>query len=131
MPPSGNEEFHERYEADGDAELRAYSAMPLASLLDRVRNRDFGSNYQLWPAIAAKAKLDEAGWVLFDVLRSDAEYLVRYHCANALIEIAGRELRGLTAVMLSGGKGHGTPQHLERVRAMLLETIGPPSERPA
>ena len=121
MPPSSYEEFQERYEADGDAERRAYSAMPLASLLERVRGRVYGANYQLWPAIASKATLDEAGWVLFDVLTSDADYLVRYHCADALIKIAGRKLRGMTAVMLSGGKGHGTPQHLETVRAMLPE----------
>ena len=119
MPPSSFEKFQERYEADGDAELRAYSGMSLASLLEHVRAGDFGANYQLWPAVASKAKLEDAGWVLFDVLTSDAEYLVRYHCADALIKIAGRKLGGMTAVMLSGGKGHGTPENLEKVRAML------------
>ena len=80
-------EFQERYEREGDAEYQRYLAMPPEALVDAVRAGEYGAQYQLWPAIAAKVPLDLAGWPLFRVVASDAPYLVRYHAAGALLSL--------------------------------------------
>jgi len=130
MARSSYEEFQQQYEDDAGREFAALSALPVAKLLDRVRAGKFGDFYhQLWPAIASKATLAEAGWVLFDVLESKADYLHRYHCAAALIKLAGTPLAAMTPVMLSVEKAPTTKENLETVRNVLTQLIGPQPPR--
>src|SRR5436309_2631494 len=102
QPMSDYERFQIHWAEEASGEQDAFMAMSLQSLLDRVKARDFGKYYSLWPAISSKASLGEAGWVLFDVLRSQVDYLVRYHCADALIKIAGETLAEWKPERLSG-----------------------------
>jgi len=119
MPPSGLEEFHEQYEDAADAERRALSALSVQALLDRARNGRFGEYYQLWPVIAEKATLPQAGPVLLTVLESDAPYLTRYHCAAALLKLAGEPLAAFTPVSLSSGGPQAIRANLDKIAAFL------------
>ncbi len=128
MPPSGYQKFQEEYEAESDRAFAALSAVPIQTLLDRVREADFGKSYSLWHVIGAKATLPQAGWILFDVLNSPADYLNRYHCAAALIKISGPLLAEFTPVTLTVEKLHPMRENLAKVQAKLLATIGPRAE---
>ncbi|CAN5537111.1 hypothetical protein BH10PLA1_BH10PLA1_20780 [soil metagenome] len=124
MALSGYGKFQQEYEEHASRELAALVAKPTAELLDVVRAGKFGDSYQLWYAIAEKATLQQAGWVLFDVLKSKADYLHRYHCAAALIKIAGKPLAAMTAVGLSAEKAQPVAQNWVTVENFLVATIG-------
>ena len=62
-------------EEESDREFKAFSAMTPPALLDRVRAGQFKKQFAIWRTLAAKASLPQAGWALFDVLNSDADYL--------------------------------------------------------
>jgi hypothetical protein len=124
MPASGYEKFQEHYEQAASAEYAAFCAMPIGLLLQRVRSGDFGHYYQLWRAISSKALLDEAGWSLFDVLNSSVDYLVRYHCADALIKVAGKALAEWKPEMLSADKKYPVRQNLKMVEESLGALLG-------
>jgi len=57
-------------------------------------------------------------------LNSETDYLARYHCASALIAIAGSALAGLAPVMLSGGNALHAPDNLDRMRDILEGMVG-------
>lgn len=124
MALSGYGKFQQEYEEAGEREFAALSKLPVPELLDRVRAGKFKDQFPLWRVIAAKATLVQAGWALFGVLESDADYLNRYHCAAALIQLGGKPLAGFTPVGLSGGKAHGTAENLAKVREVLEAAIG-------
>ncbi len=124
MPATSYEQFQQLFEEAASREYETLSAMPLESLLERVGKQTFGEYYQLWPAIASKATLAEAGWPLFEVLNSKADYLVRYHCGDALIKIAGSLLAGWEPVMLSGEQVHPVSQNLAKVARIIEAAVG-------
>jgi len=124
MTPNGYEEFQREYEAESDREYKRLAAKPVAKLLEQVRSAKFTDNYQLWHVIGDKASLQLAGWILFDVLSSTADYLNRYHCAAALIKLGGAPLAAYTPVMLSAEKAQPVKQNLAAVEGVLRAMIG-------
>ena len=88
MKKSAYEQYSEKFEQDAEAEYAGYVAQPAASLIDLVKAGRFGTHYQLWRALADTGTLRDAVDPLLAVLRSSAPYLVRYHCAAALIKLA-------------------------------------------
>ncbi len=114
-------EFQRQYELESEKERAGYDREPIGALLGRVRSRRLGAQYQLWYAIAARASLAEAGWLLFDFVSGANEYLDRYHAATALLTLLGR--RDLEAADLT--VAHRSPgTHLAGVRAELERRIG-------
>ncbi len=74
-----------------EMERRAFDAMPVVELLNRVKNGNYGAYYTLWYSIAEKATLEQAGKTLLDVLHQNTRYLLRYHCAHALLKLMGEK----------------------------------------
>lgn len=121
------EDFQRRYEIEAEKERSGYDREPLGVLLERVRSRRLGGHHQLWYAIAARASIRDAGWLLFDFVSGEHEYLDRYHAAAALLTLLGRadvDAADLTVA-------HRSPEtHLGEVRAELERRLGaPPRDR--
>ncbi|MBK7972973.1 MAG: hypothetical protein IPK07_06725 [Deltaproteobacteria bacterium] len=118
-------DFQRQYEIESEKERAGYDREPIGALLGRIRARRLGGQYQLWYAIAARASLAEAGWLLFDFVSGDAEYLDRYHAANALLALLGwtdLEAADLTVA-------HRSPEkHLAAARGELERRIGARSD---
>ena len=51
--------------------------LPAKDLIAKIKAKNFGTTYQIWYSLARKAKLEEVGWLLFDILESEEEYLTR------------------------------------------------------
>ena len=79
--------WRDDWERAAEKERAHYDRLPLGVLVDNVRRGRFGDYYTVWYSIAGRSTLREAGSVLFAVLVSDAPYLVRYHCAAALLAL--------------------------------------------
>jgi hypothetical protein len=115
--------WQEAWEAEARGELDALRARPTSELLELVRAGRFGGYFVLWDAIAERSTLDEAGWPLFTVLASDADYLDRYHCADALLKLLGGET--WEPVQLTAGDEQVRQANLAQLRAELERRIGP------
>lgn len=78
------------WEQQAQAERETMDRPPLADLLDDARRGRWGNYYNRWDAIADRATLQQAGWILMDVLESAEDYLIRDHCAAAPIKLMSR-----------------------------------------
>ena len=87
----------------------------MTELLADIGASRFGGYYQIWDSLGARATLAEAGSLLYGILESPANYLIRYHCAAALISIAGAYADGYSRVQLSA---HGTERVAEHLAAL-------------
>jgi hypothetical protein len=116
--------YQQQWENAAAAEFERLSSLPLAALISQVRASDFGNYYQLWRAISSKATLQEAGWVLFDVLDSNVDYLCRYHSAAALINISAGVLSDWKPEQLSADRAYPVRQNLKQVEKELVAAIG-------
>jgi hypothetical protein len=116
--------FQERWEAGAKAELARYSALPAPELLTRGESRQLGDYYMIWPALAERATLHEAGWILFRVLQSDLDYFNRYHCATALLSLVGIDDPSEWAAHYSAHEVHDVARNLDRLRELITERIG-------
>jgi hypothetical protein len=114
-------EFQADWERAARAEYEGYLALPAAALIANVHARRYGECYQLWRAIAARATLAEAGWVLLGVLRGDDPYLVRYHAAGALLGLLGTA--ALERVELSADRPTRS-SNIDAVERMLRDRLG-------
>lgn len=84
--------WKDQYESAAERESAAYEAMSVKTLLSHVQQGQYGQYHMIWSAVAEQATLKEAAWTLFDVLQHDkSDYLLRYNCAKALLELMGRE----------------------------------------
>ena len=115
-------EFQDRWEQEAERERRAYDAQPVSALLNDIEQGSYGQYYQIWSSLGARARLEEVRWRLFDLLSSNADYLVRNHCAEALIAIAGLDLQ---PEHLSARGVHPVDQHLATVARLLEARLGP------
>jgi len=113
--------WRDEWESHADAEAAKYEQAPVALLLSDIRHARFGDYYTLWSAVARRASLAEAGWLLLDVLRSDAPYLTRYHCADALLKLLRCD--EFEAVALSAER-FPLARNLAQVRALVEAQIG-------
>jgi hypothetical protein len=116
---SGYEKFQEIWKDGSHKEREEYDARPVSELLADIRVGRFGNHYRIWYSLGARASLKEAGSLLFDVLESRADYLVRYHCAAALISMAGVSAEGYQPVQLSAGDTKEMHEHLMKLREKL------------
>ncbi len=117
-------DFQKHWEAGARAELESYTAMPVAELLTRIEEGRLGHYYMIWPALADRATLHEAGWILFRLLESDLDYFNRYHCAAALLRLAGIEDESEEPAHYSAHEVHDVDRNLRRLRNRIAERIG-------
>jgi hypothetical protein len=92
--------WQEMWEEFALLERNKYEAMETESLLADVSAGIWGNYYTIWYVTAEKASASEAAPVLLKVLRTDSDYLYRYHAASALLQLTG--LHHFNAVDLSG-----------------------------
>jgi hypothetical protein len=115
-------EYQEHFEKAATEEKKCYDALPVSSLLADIRARRFGRYYQIWPSVAERATAAEAAEDLLKVLESNTDYLNRYHCAAALISVAGLYAEGWRAEQLSAEARFPVRKNLEAVRALLAKS---------
>ena len=92
-------------------------------LLRQVASGRYGSCYQVWGVLAGRTTLEAAGWILLGILEREPDPLQRYHCAAALLDLAG--LASPTPADLSARPG-GMGDSLASLRGELEARIGPP-----
>ncbi len=114
-------DWRDKWEQDATAERRRQDKTPVAQLLADIQHKKFGEHYGIWYSVGERATLQQAGWILFNILQSDVDYLHRYHCAAALIKLAW--LKQFEPVQLSGGN-HPYRENLQRVEEILKEQLG-------
>ena len=108
-------------------ERRRYDGLPVSVLLDDVRNGRYGDYYEIWYSLAERGNLYQAGPILLEVLESDAPFLVRSHCAHALIALAELHRDGWTAAELTGEKKYPVKDNLKKVRKIVegkMKSVG-------
>ena len=113
--------WRDEYEVHADRARAAVDALPVETLLDDVRRGHYGEYYGVWYSIADRASLEIAGWILFDILHRDIDYLYRYHCAAALLSLL--EVREIQPVELSGA-GHDRAGNLGKIDRLLTARLG-------
>jgi len=114
--------WREQWESHADEEAARYDKMAVCDVIADIRCSRFGDYYTIWRAVARRATLAEVGWVLLDVLESDAPYLARYHCAAALLQLL--QCTEFEPVALSA-RGFPLASNLTEVRARIEARIGP------
>ena len=108
---------------EGAAHERAqFETASVAQLLEQVTLGDYGRYHQVWDVIARRAHLATAGWVLFEVLGRDIDYLHRMPCAEALLRLMDSDR--FQPVDL-GGTHDCTQDNLRVLRRHLEERLGP------
>lgn len=70
-----------------DAEMAECRKRSGPDLLAEVARGCYGSYNQIWYALQGRTTIEEAGALLLGILRSQADYLVRYHCATLLLSL--------------------------------------------
>lgn len=113
----------ESYSAEEKARMES---TPVEELLEDIRNGHYGQYFNIWRVVGRRSSLEEAGWTLFSVLVSDADYLYRYHCAAALLELTG--IDGLQPVDLSGNHD-GVEDNIGLMKNALEDRLGPMPNR--
>ena len=116
--------FQECFEQEAGKEKERYDSLPVSQLIADIASRKFGGYFQIWYSLAERAKVLDVGWLLFDILRSDEEYLTRYHCAAAVISIAGLYSDGFRAEQLSARPKYRVDERLEEVKEILERQLG-------
>src|SRR5437763_1409050 len=114
------DEFAWNFERLAHTESQHYSALPVSELLAKVEAHDFGESYQIWYSIGERATPAEANNLLFSFLCSDADYLLRYHCAAALIAINKLKSEGWEPEHLSGDEAYPVADNLKKIRRRLF-----------
>lgn len=114
--------WREIWEEHAEQERAKQDITPVSELLKQVEQGDYGNYYGIWKAIAKRAKLKQAGWILFAVLERDIDYLHRYHCAEALVRLLGRKAP-FTAVELSADIPERAA-NIARLRELLEQRLG-------
>jgi hypothetical protein len=112
-------EFRERWEELAGKEYDFYMSQPVSSLEEAVRCGNFGNYYQIWEVVAARLTLERIGWDLFRVLKTDSPYLTRFHCAQALVEMAESAEHGIQAAQVSAEAQFNVPENLEKLKSII------------
>lgn len=101
-------------------------ARSVDELVAEIRAGNYGRVYQIWSSLTARASLQQVGWLFFDLLNSDADYLIRYHCANALFSIGHLHEHGFRdGGELSVSTRYPVDKNLARLREVLELKLGP------
>ncbi len=122
MPLTGGTvHWRDRWDEYSKIEREEMESLPPERLLESVERGRYGSYYTIWYVIAERSSLEEAGWLLFQVLKKDINYLYRYHSAAALIELLGDN--EFEPVDLSADHEQ-TRDNIDRMNMILIERIG-------
>jgi hypothetical protein len=113
-------EFQERWEIEAGKEYDHYMTLEAGDLASHVQLGEFGQYFSIWRAVAARCRLADVQDAMMRILRSDMDYLIRYHCAEALISLSGAYSNGFRAVQLSGREKYEVDRHLAEF-ALFLE----------
>ncbi len=113
--------WKDKWDEYSKLEREEMNSIPPERLLDDVRQGRYGNYYNIWYVIAERSSLEEAGWMLFQVLKKDIDYLYRYHCAAALIELLGGY--EFERVNLSADQ-EKIQDNIDRLNRILIERIG-------
>jgi len=119
--PTGH--WRDEYERHADHEAEAVDTLPIRMLAERIQRGEYGDYYAIWRSLARRASLHEVGWTLFDVLQRPIDYLYRYHCASALLQLLN--VQTLQPVHLSSGAPAAIVANLREVEKLLESRIGP------
>jgi hypothetical protein len=121
-------EFQERWKIEAGKEYDLYVTLQASALASRVRRGEFGEYFTIWRAVAARCRLAEVRDAMMKILTSDVDYLIRYHCAEALISLSGAYSDGFRAVQLSGREKYDVDRHLAEFASFLdrLDTNAEP-----
>ena len=119
-----SEASQERWDRAAEAEGHRYDAMPVRNLIQNIRAGRIGRYHSIWYSLAKRSSLGDAGWTLFNVLESRAPYLVRYHCAVALIKLLDGV--NVTPVELSASR-FPLSENLARIGHAIEMDIGSPT----
>lgn len=92
-------EFQDRWEQEAERELREFGRLSSAELVHRLSDGQFGNHFTFWRVVADKCELADVYKPMLGLLRSKADYLIRYHCADALIRLA--RVQGFEPIHLS------------------------------
>lgn len=76
--------WQDRWEAAATAQRSEFEAMSPEELINFVKSGRIGGYYNVWYVIAAKCTLEQAGWLLIDVIERSKDDLARYHALAAL-----------------------------------------------
>jgi hypothetical protein len=117
-------EFQEHWEIESDKERTKYDSKPISELIADVEARRLGNYFQIWYSLGARATLEDIKWTFFDVLKTDLDYLIRYHCAKALISIARLYTTGIRPEELSGRNKFNVDENLSKVQQDLEKILG-------
>lgn len=79
------------WEDAADAEQKRLDSMAVEDLLEMVKNGDYGSFYGIWSSIANRATVEQAGFILLEVLHGDSWYTLRANCAQALLKLMNED----------------------------------------
>lgn len=113
--------WQDRWEAAAEEERKRMDAAEPSELLAAIRDRRFGNYFTIWYALAAKSTLPESGWTLYRTLCLDVDYLYRYHCAAALLQLMGEG--SVTPVDLSADHP-GRDAAMAALGSRLAELVG-------
>jgi hypothetical protein len=113
------DQIHKDWEKAADAELSVYLQRPVRDLLADIAQGNYGTYYQIWYALQGRATLDEAAALSLTVLRSNADYLVRYHCAALLLSLFDPFPDFLTPAKLSAHYNYDVARNLAMYEAAL------------
>ena len=106
-------EFQERWEKASAAEKQKYDSSSIKKLISLVENHDYGNYYQIWYSLGSRAKIENVGPLLINILKSDEDYLIRYHCASCLLMIFNPFPNVLKPEKLSAREKYYVDQHIE------------------
>ncbi len=113
--------WRDEWDCEATAESDRYDTRPLSHLLEDIEHGRYGEYHTIWYALAKRAGAHDAAWVLFRVLRSDAPYLARYHCAAALLQVL--RTAAFQPVELSAER-FPLEQNFAKVRALIEARVG-------
>jgi hypothetical protein len=121
-------EFQEHWEKASSAERQQYESVPIEKLISLVENHDYGKYYQIWPVLGSKAAIEDVGPLLVEILKSDIDYLTRYHCAGCLLMIFNPFPSLFRPEKLSAREKYYVDQHIEEyeeeMKKKLKESTG-------
>ena len=120
-PRPAKKHWREEWEDHAEVDRLRLDNISVERLLNAIRSGQYGDYYNIWYSIAERASLNMAGWVLFDALNKEIDYLHRYHCAAALLSLL--KVSHIQPVQLSG-ENHSPKENIKAVRSLLEKAIG-------
>ena len=107
----------------GEQEKQRYSKLPVAELMALIRAGRLGEHYQIWYSLAERATPVAVNDMLLSFLSSEADYLHRYHCAAALIQVNDLSSAGWQPHLLSAAPKYPVRENLQKIRALLARGV--------